>query len=620
MRTIFLAGFFFSFLFVSAQTKRVNTESVIEQVTVFTAGAQIHRKASVVISPGRSEIIFSGLSNQLEQQSLQLKADANITLLAVQTAKDFFSQRKVEQEEKNLLEKRSSMKEKLDLDLKLLDVYKSEEAMLVKNQEIAGQNGVKTADLREALDLHRQRLTEVFQKQLETNKRIQVSQAELEKIKAQLQQISRKRDSVNYSVIALIDARETRAVTFQLSYTIKSAGWYPAYDIRVIEVGQPLGATMNAHVFQESGETWKEVNLVLSTGSPDNNSTPSYLQPWMLGFYDPSASWMHSMRTEAGVAMGRVVNERNEPLAGATITVKGSRMAVMTDGNGFFKIANFPKGSMMIISSVGFQSKEIVLRPGYFSIQLKESASNLSEVVVVGYGLEGRAAGVMVDNGESRKKQEEIKTVDVITQYQPTTITYKIEEKYSIETDGKTTTIGIKNISIPALYDYYAAPKADPSAYLTAKILNWQDYDLQSGEVNLYFEGTFLGRTYFDLTSVPDTLLLALGQDNNVRVSRKLVKEFSAKKFIGGTQTESKRFEIVVRNLKKVPVNIYVQDQFPVSITKEIDINDTNASEGKIDKESGIIDWELKLQPGEEKKQLISYTVKYPKGRKVALE
>ena len=208
----------------------------------------------------------------------------------------------------------------------------------------------------------------------------------------------------------------------------------------------------------------------------------------------------------------------------------------------------------------------------------------------------------------------------MVTQYQPTAVIYKIEDKYSLETDGKTTTIAIKNFEVPALYDYYAAPKVDPSVFLTAKVVSWQDLDLQSGEANLYFEGTYLGKTYIDLSTTPDTLSLSLGKDNSIKISRKLVKEFSAKKLIGSNRTETKQYEITVRNTKRTAVSLAIQDQFPVSINKEIDVEDVRAPEAQVDKETGIATWNLTLKPGEEKKLQIGYSVKYPKDRKVVVE
>lgn len=607
-----------------AQPKKITAESNIAGVTVFASGAQILRTANVSVLPGKTEIIFNGLSNQLEQQSLQLKADANITLLSVQAIKDFTSQRKLEADEKSLIERRVELQDKIASDNRLLQVYKKEEEMLVKNQAIGGQTGVKTEELKQALDLHRTRMTEVLNKQLEIEKRLAAQQKELTKTGAQLTEIGKKRDSVNYTVTALIDSRETQNIKFQLYYTIKDAGWYPTYDVRVTDITKPLNVLMNANVFQRSGETWKDVAIQLSTGNPGDNATPSELQLWMLGFYDPSVAWLKSQATMPGVISGRILDERGNPVQGANILIKGSNLGTAADVNGFFKLQNLPVNSSIVVSSVGFNTKEIKAKPGYLTVALTEASMALQEVVVVGYGKDREDEQAVYRKqavgSALQGKAPGIEIVSVNTQYQPTTTVYKIDEKYTLETDGKTTTIGIKRIDIPALYEYFTAPKLDPSAFLTAKILNWQDYDLQSGESNLYFEGTFLGKTYLDLSTVGDTLSLSLGKDNSIKVSRKLLKEFSSKKFIGSNRTEAKEFEITVSNTKKIPVLITIQDQFPVSVTKEIEVKERKAPEGKINEETGIVTWNLSLQPTQEKKVRMSYEVKYPKDRKVVLE
>jgi len=602
-----------------AQSKKITAESNIAGVTVFASGAQILQTANVSVLPGKTEIIFNGLSNQLEQQSLQLKADANITLLSVQAIKDFTSQRKLEADEKNLIDRRIELQDKIASDNRLLQVYKKEEEMLVKNQAIGGQTGVKTEELKQALDLHRARMTEVLNKQLEIEKRLAAQQKELTKAGAQLTEIGKKRDSVNYTVTALIDSRETQNIRFQLYYTVKDAGWYPTYDVRVTDITRPLNVLMNANVFQRSGETWKDVAIQLSTGNPGDNATPSELQPWMLGFYDPSVAWLKSQATMPGVISGRILDERGNPVQGANILIKGSNLGTAADVNGFFKLQNLPVNSLIVVTALGYNAKEIKAKPGHLTVALTTANMLLQEVAVTGYSA---SRDVSVDDFAKRRqaRENEIQPVAVTTQYQPTTTVYKIDEKYTLETDGKTTTIGIKRMDIPALYEYFTAPKLDPSAFLTAKILNWQDYDLQSGESNLYFEGTFLGKTYLDLSTVGDTLSLSLGKDNSIKVSRKLLKEFSSKKFIGSNRTEAKEFEITVSNTKKIPVSITVQDQFPVSVTKEIEVKERKAAEGKINEETGIVTWNLSLQPTQEKKVRMSYEVKYPKDRKVVLE
>lgn len=613
---LYLTGSFFP---SAAQIRKVTAESTLQKVTVFASGATLERVASVALTPGRTEITFTGLSNQLDQQSVQLKADADVTLISVQATKDFLSVRKIEDQEKDLLQKIELLKNKMDVDKNRLAVINSEEDMLAKNAAIGGQSGVKASELKEALDLHSQRLTDLLQQKLSVNNSIQSQNELLNSIKQQLNEISKKKDSAEMIVTAIVESRQTRSVNFRMLYNVMDAGWYPSYNARVTEISSPLDVLMNANVFQRSGETWKNVNLALSTGNPNDNATPPELQPWRLGFYDPSVIFRNQQSN--GLITGRVTNENGEPVASASIIVINTSLGTITDANGFFKMAN-PTGAPIQISAVGYESREIPSHPGYYSIVLNLMKQELQEVVVTtAYGFQGNVPGV--DKGKNlkeEKKKESIKTVNVNTEYQPTTTVFQIKDKYSIQTDGKTTTIGIQQMEIPALYEYISVPKVDEAAYLGAKIVNWQEYDLQPGEVSLFFEGSYLGKTYLDLGAASDTLTLPLGKDNGIKVVRKMVKEFSSKRFIGSNRTDSRSYEITIRNNKKETVTITIQDQFPISVTKEISIDDMKAPEGAVDKESGIITWTVTLQAGQEKKLTKSYTIKYPKDRRVVLE
>ena len=52
-----------------------------------------------------------------------------------------------------------------------------------------------------------------------------------------------------------------------LQYVVGEAGWSPLYDIRVVEIDQPLNLVYKAEVYQNSGQDWKNVHLMLSTGN-----------------------------------------------------------------------------------------------------------------------------------------------------------------------------------------------------------------------------------------------------------------------------------------------------------------------------------------------------------------
>lgn len=86
---------------------------------------------------------------------------------------------------------------------------------------------------------------------------------------------------------------------------------------------------------------------------------------------------------------GRVTDEKGEPLPGATIKVKGSTIAVSADINGDFVLPNVNPDAVLVVSFLGFVTQEIPAGSRtVISIRLKEDMQGLSEVVIVGYGVQ----------------------------------------------------------------------------------------------------------------------------------------------------------------------------------------------------------------------------------------
>lgn len=83
---------------------------------------------------------------------------------------------------------------------------------------------------------------------------------------------------------------------------------------------------------------------------------------------------------------GTVIGINNQPLAGATILVKGTSRAVTSDQNGAFTIAAEP-GQVIAVFYTGYQSRDYkVGNQGNITIALTLLSATLNQVVVVGYG------------------------------------------------------------------------------------------------------------------------------------------------------------------------------------------------------------------------------------------
>lgn len=634
MRQVMLLVSVLYCLTLSAQTKK-NIDSKIEKVTVFLEGAQVQRNAKINLPAGKSELVFTGISPAIDKQSIQVKADNTVTILSVIHQQNHLKEQQKQEEIKELETLQEAQREKIALQRNIFNVYKQEEAMLVKNQQVGGANtGLKAADLKDAADFQRNRLTEVYQKQMEINKAIGKLETELVKMNRQFAELNQNADISTSEIHVTLSTKEAGNSNFTVTYLVKQAGWFPVYDIRVKDIISPISLQYKANVFQSSGEDWKDIKLFLSTGNPNENSTKPVISPWYLKYvyaYQPVTNTIQGTYTP-GTVRGRVTDDKGNPVPGASVLVKGTSTGTTTDMNGFYAI-NVPAGNNTItISSVGMQPTEVAASvSGYSNITLKEDFKAMSEVVVTALGIKRDGTD---DEDDYRQKKElaysttrikapELKRAEnMITtvSYQPTTTVYEIKEPYTILNDGKKYMADIDGYEVKAHYEYYAAPKLEADAFLTAKIADWQELNLLPGEANLFFEGTFLGKSLLDVTKAGDTLNLSLGKDKGVVVKRTLLKEYSSKKFMGSNKTDTRQYEIVVRNNKQQPVNIIIEDQFPISTQKEIEVQDRKYEGAKLDDDTQRITWQLTVDSKKENKVGFKYEVKYPKEKVLQLD
>ncbi|NDC29877.1 MAG: mucoidy inhibitor MuiA family protein [Bacteroidetes bacterium] len=191
-----------------------------------------------------------------------------------------------------------------------------------------------------------------------------------------------------------------------------------------------------------------------------------------------------------------------------------------------------------------------------------------------------------------------------------------VNAPYSIPSDNAPHSVDLNVLSLPADYIYQAVPKLDKDVFVTARVAANDVVNNLQGEANVYFDGTFTGNTYINSTA-EDTLTLSLGRDKRIQIERKKLKEFSSKSFFGSTKTESNTWEITIRNTRKEPVKIFLEDQVPVSTDKEIEVKITDAGNANIEDASGKLTWTFNIPAEQTQTAKFSFEVKYPKDKKI---
>jgi uncharacterized protein (TIGR02231 family) len=197
---------------------------------------------------------------------------------------------------------------------------------------------------------------------------------------------------------------------------------------------------------------------------------------------------------------------------------------------------------------------------------------------------------------------------------------FEIEKKYTIPSDSKPYLVEIAKHKLNATFSHKAVPKLDNDAFLLASIVGWEKLNLIPGPANVYFSDTYVGQSYLETQSVEDTLNLSFGRDNKITIERNNSEEMSEKTILGNNKKDTYSYEITLKNNQSVASNINVYDQIPISQNSDITITVNETSMANYDETTGELFWNINLQPNEIKKVKLSFTIKYPKDRNIAVK
>ena len=230
--------------------------------------------------------------------------------------------------------------------------------------------------------------------------------------------------------------------------------------------------------------------------------------------------------------------------------------------------------------------------------------------------VEVRVAGI------SRKDKKESESLSNFTDVVEAGVNTEFDIKipYSVSTDGSASTVEIQQYALDAGYTYYAAPKHNKHGFLMADVTGWGDLSLLPGESSIFYEGTYVGKSYLNPNITEDTLNLSMGIDKGVIVERNKLTEQCKNVTIGSNKKTTMRFEIVVRNTKNKPIDIIIEDQIPISQIKDIEVSlDEKTGNPEYKEEKGFLKWRVKLDAGATVKYQFQYTVKHPKDKAINL-
>jgi uncharacterized protein (TIGR02231 family) len=166
------------------------------------------------------------------------------------------------------------------------------------------------------------------------------------------------------------------------------------------------------------------------------------------------------------------------------------------------------------------------------------------------------------------------------------------------------------------------APVVDETAFLEATFKQAEEAPLLPGRVSLYRDGTFVGRGQMALAQKDETVNLGFGPDEQVKVTRAVVrKNDGTAGIISSSKTDEREFKIVVRNGHAAPVKMTIEEQLPVAENSEIVVEmlpaSTPPTQRDVRDQRGVVAWTMDVPAGETREIKFGWRVRWPSEKSV---
>ena len=290
------------------------TQAKIKAATVYFNAAEITQTANINLTAGTSEIVIKNVANQLNENSVQIGAPSNITVLSVQFTNDYIAEYDINENSPAIKKVKDSIV-LIQKEIKHIVNTKNAEQktieLLDKNQQVFGQNsGLSVTELTKMVDYYKYKRTEISN----TINTLEEKEIKLNELLAQLNnklEVDTNKEEKLSSGKLVLQVMNTSAglVPLEISYLTQNAGWAPFYDLRVESVKESINMMYKAQVVQNTGIDWKKVKLTLSSGNPNQNNQAPLLSSWFLRYGYPDYGYLNN----------QVVNQFRGKVAGVAI-------------------------------------------------------------------------------------------------------------------------------------------------------------------------------------------------------------------------------------------------------------------------------------------------------------
>ena len=175
MKKFIYALFLLTFILPSLKAQDIKKKKIgttISSATIYLTGAEIIRNKKISLSPGKTRLVFEGLSSKLDPKSIRITTNDKIDLLGISSKINYLSKKEDLPHIKQLKDSLKLITQQIQDITDVSGAYVTEKKMLLVNTSIGGQdNGVSITELKQASDFYRSRIIEINTKISKLNRK-----------------------------------------------------------------------------------------------------------------------------------------------------------------------------------------------------------------------------------------------------------------------------------------------------------------------------------------------------------------------------------------------------------------------------------------------------------------
>jgi uncharacterized protein (TIGR02231 family) len=559
MKRIFAAWVLGGMIFQARAAEKEIVKSTLSEVTVYSQGAQLHHKANFNVKVGITEIIVEGISPYIDPRSIQVKATGNVVILDSKFS-TYYPQPTSVSLDGNLLKTKKDIK-LLEDSLKTLgfDMQEIQDEIDVLNatKNILSNNGVIRGQgkVNDSLNLLKQAVDYYSLKMVELNKKLLA-------LNKKKQERTEKKRGMDERLQAYRNYENNGNYNTQ-----ENTKPIPRVTITVSSKELVTGKLNLSYVVSNAGWTpYYDLRSEASTGKLSLTYKAQVYQNSGLDWNEVKLN-ISTNNPRANKTKPELNPWYIDYSAYRQVSLKKTKMEFLSETN------TIPQAAF----NQGFTLNE----------DIEKDAMTADQFTTVVHHLIAAE--------------------------------FKIDLPYNIKSNNEQHMVLIKQVDLDTKFKYYSVPKMDPGVYLVAQMTKLDDLQLVPAKANIYFDGSYIGETYIDPTTMDDTLNLSLGKDPNIVIKRTLLKKDCKEKIIGDKKERTFAYQFEVLNMKSSAIELVIQDQLPITQNADITIEATELSRGKLNDVSGLIEWTINLKAKETKSYDFNYKVKHSKEQYINL-